>query len=224
MTDRSAPDRAAPAFATVVLDVDSTVSGIEGIDWLAERRGPDVARRIGDLTDKAMRGETPLERVYGLRLSVIRPRRDEVDALARAYVDALAAGCIATVSQLRHAGVRVVLVSGGVRNALLRLAVHLDLDVADVHAVDIRFDSGGAYVGFDEASALATSNGKRMVIAGLDVARPILMVGDGMTDLAARPAVDSFAAFTGFVARAPVVSAADVVVHSFGELGRLVLG
>ena len=32
-----------PAFASVVLDVDSTVSGVEGIEWLASRRAPDVA-------------------------------------------------------------------------------------------------------------------------------------------------------------------------------------
>ena len=34
------------SFASVVLDVDSTLCGVEGIDWLAQRRGPEVATRI----------------------------------------------------------------------------------------------------------------------------------------------------------------------------------
>ena len=31
-----------PKFASVVLDVDSTLCGIEGVDWLAERCGGDL--------------------------------------------------------------------------------------------------------------------------------------------------------------------------------------
>ena len=33
-------------FASVVLDVDSTLCGVEGIDWLAQRRGPEMADRV----------------------------------------------------------------------------------------------------------------------------------------------------------------------------------
>lgn len=215
---------ASPAFGTVVLDVDSTVSGIEGVDWLAARRGPEVAKRIANLTAEAMRGEIPLEQVYGTRLSQIRPRREDLDALARAYVEAVEPNAVSTIYKLRRAGVQVLLVSGGLRNALLRLALHLDLDLGDVYAVDIRFDAMGAYVGFDEKSPLSRTTGKSTVIAGLGAAGPVLMVGDGVTDLAARSAVDKFAAFTGFVTREPVVRQADIVLKSFTELETLVLG
>jgi len=56
------------------------------------------------------------------------------------------------------------------------------------------------------------------VLAGLDVARPALAVGDGVTDLEMRPQVDAFVAFTGFVRRPPVVAGAD---HETGDLGSL---
>jgi len=213
-----------PRYATVVLDVDSTVSGIEGIDWLAGRRGGDVARKIAALTDDAMRGAIPLERVYGERLRLIKPRRDEVDALARAYVDALAPGCAVALAALRRGGVDVMLVSGGLRNALFRLTLALGLDEQSLHAVDAHFDAGGAYTGFDESSPLATSTGKRTVVARAGATRPTLMVGDGSTDLAARPACDAFAAYTGFVRRESVVSAADAEVRSFAELETMVMG
>src|SRR5256885_1856721 len=34
-----------PRFRTVLLDVDSTVAALEGIDWLATKRGPDGEAR-----------------------------------------------------------------------------------------------------------------------------------------------------------------------------------
>ena len=213
----------ARAFATVVLDVDSTVAGVEGIDWLARRRGDVVARQVAQLTDEAMRGVVPLEQLYGRRLAAIRPRRDDVDALAHAYIEAIAPGAVHALAALRRAGVHVVLVSGGLRPALLRLALELNVDPQDLHAVDIRFDALGAYIGFDESSPLTTAHGKRDVIAALDAARPLLMVGDGATDAAARDAADRFAAFTGFVRRESVVQHADLVIESFDQLVSSIL-
>ena len=121
---------------------DSTVSGIEGIDWLALRRGPDVAQRVLELTRRAMEGELALEDVYGSRLSEIRPRRDDVEALADAYLERMAPGVPESVARIRQAGVRVTLVSGGLRPALLPLASHLGLSPSDLHAVSIEFECG----------------------------------------------------------------------------------
>ena len=213
----------APPFRTLVLDVDSTISGIEGIDWLAARRGDVVSRRIAKLTEQAMQGGIPLEQVYGARLAEIRPRRDEVDALSRAYVDALAPGAVNSIARMRRSGVQVVLVSGGIRYALLRLALQLGLGPADVHAVSVQFDAIGAYVGFDAASPLTTADGKRRVVEELQLEGPVIAAGDGATDLAMRGVVDRFVAFTGFVARPNVVEAADGVAASFADLERIVL-
>jgi phosphoserine phosphatase len=213
----------APAFRTLVLDVDSTISGIEGVDWLAALRGDLLARRIANLTQQAMQGRVPLEEVYGARLAEIRPRRDEVDALSRAYVDALAPGAINTIARIRRSGVQVVLVSGGIRYALLRLALELGLGPADVHAVSVQFDAIGAYVGYDASSPLTTADGKARMVQALALERPIIAAGDGATDLAMRAVVDMFVAFTGFVTRSNVVDAADDVASSFADLERIVL-
>jgi phosphoglycolate phosphatase-like HAD superfamily hydrolase len=61
------------------------------------------------------------------------------------------------------------------------------------------------------------------VLERLDIARPVLMVGDGATDLAARDVVDKFAAYTGFVSRDNVVEGADFVLDSFAKLAQMVL-
>ena len=213
---------AAP-FRSVVLDVDSTVSGIEGIDWLAARRGDLVSRRVSDLTQRAMQGGVPLEDVYGTRLAEIRPRREEVDALSRAYVDAIAPGAPESIARMRRTGVQVVLVSGGLRPALFRLAFRLGLGPSDVHAVSVRFDALGAYAGYDASSPLTTAKGKSQVVAALNLEAPIVAVGDGATDLAMREVVDAFVAFTGFVSRPTIVERADAVASSFADLERVVL-
>lgn len=211
-------------FASVVLDVDSTVSGVEGIDWLAQRRGPETAAKIVEITDRAMRGLVPLESVYGGRLAEIRPTRGDVAALARAYIEQIADGCADVIARLRGAGVRVVLVSGGLRQAILPLAAHLGIAASDLSAVDVYFDEAGDYAGFDTSSPLTTSSGKHAVIESLELPRPSLGAGDGATDLAMRGAVDEFGAFVGFAARPAVVQKADVVFHSFREIETRVLG
>jgi len=210
-------------YRTLVLDVDSTVSGIEGIDWLAARRGPDVAQRVHELTHLAMAGEVALEDVYGSRLSEITPRREDVEALSHAYLERMAPGVTESVARIRRAGVRVTLVSGGLRPALLRLASHLGLAESDLHAVSIEFDAGGAYVAYDSNSVLTKADGKARVVSELRLPRPIMAVGDGATDLAMREVVDAFVAFTGFVSRPRIVARADATASSFAEVERLLL-
>lgn len=211
------------SFASVVLDVDSTLSAIEGIDWLARRRGTEVEARVVELTERAMRGEIPLDAVYGERLGLVRPSREEIRALGQAYVDEIAPGAVDAIARLRQAGRRVVLVSGGLLEAIHPLARHLGVPLGDVNAVSIRFGPNGDYDGFDAASPLATAEGKRAVVEALGLPRPVIAVGDGATDLAMRPAVDAFAAFTGFARREAVVAGADCIFTSFDQLAERIL-
>ncbi len=211
-------------FATVVLDVDSTLCGIEGIDWLAERRGPEVAKQVAELTERAMRGELALENVYGERMSMVRPRREDVDALGREYIETIADGAVEAVSSWRSRGVCVILLSSALRHSVLRVAQHIGLGADEVHAVDIRFDAIGAYGGFDRSSPLTTTTGKRDIVSRLDLPRPMIAVGDGSTDLAVRGTAEAFAAYTGFVSRPTVADNADFVVTSFDELSEIILG
>ena len=209
-------------YASVILDVDSTLSRIEGIEWLAALRGPDVLRDIREVTERAMQGTIPLGRIFAERLARIRRTRAEMESLGRAYVEALGPTMDKLCRQLRDGGVHAIIVSGGLREAILPLAATLSIPADDVHAVGIRFDERGEYVSFDESSPLARNGGKPEVVRALDLAHPRLAIGDGSTDLELRtsdpPAVDTFVAFTGVARRAPVVAAADHVVSSLTDL------
>jgi phosphoserine phosphatase len=210
-------------FASVVLDVDSTLCGVEGIDWLAGLRGSDIGSKVTELTNQAMRGRIALDAVYGERLALVQPAQYEVEMLANLYVSSLAPGAARAVRRLRDAGRRVVIVSGGVREAILPMSRKLGIPDEDVHAVAVRFTPDGDYDGFDERSPLATAVGKRTVVEALALPPLVLAVGDGATDLAIRPVVDAFAAYTGFIRRDAVVQDADLVVETFDQLTDIVL-
>jgi phosphoserine phosphatase len=213
-----------PGFASVVLDVDSTLSGVEGIDWLASRRDGGLGAKVASLTERAMRGEIPLASVYGERLKLVNPSRDDVAALAEMYQSMLAPGAAQAVRRLHEAGRRLVVVSGGIREAILPLATSLGIADGEVHAVSLSFTPEGRYASHDAASPLTTSDGKRTVVEQLALPRRVLAVGDGATDLAMKPAVDLFAAYTGFVARAAVVADAGAVVENFDQILELAFG
>ena len=215
-------------FASVVLDVDSTLCGIEGIDFLARRRGEALGKRIEEVTARAMRGELPLEQVYGQRLSLIQPAMDDLDALRHAYVASIAPGAERAIRTMRGDGVRICLVSGGIRQAIQPAAATLGFSDAELHAVTISFDERGRYAGYDVDSPLATQRGKAEVVAMLIdrgiLPRPVLAVGDGSTDVFMRDTADAFAAYVGFARRESVVAHADLVVESFAQLVSEVRG
>jgi phosphoserine phosphatase len=204
-------------YAAVVLDADSTIAGIEGIDWLAARRGLDVQRAVESLTARAMNGELALEAVYGERLRVIGATASDVSALADAYQAAVAPGAADAITALQAAGVMVHVVSGGLRPALLPMTRSLGIDDARVHAVELVADSDEVFRSA-APSPLTTQLGKAALVRDLALPGPVLAVGDGATDLAMAPAVDAFAAYIGFVRRDAVVAGADFVLDSFASL------
>jgi phosphoserine phosphatase len=208
------------AFDRVVFDADSTLSAIEGIDELARLRGVDVAK----LTERAMRGEIPLESVYRRRLERVRPSVRMVAFVAAMYVERRVRGAKQTIEALARAGAEVWVVSGALRQTLIPLTHSLGIPGHRVYAVDLFFDTHGRYAGFDEASPLARADGKRIVLEELrDERKKTALIGDGATDLAAAGAVDAFIAYTGVARREKVVKAARFHAHSYLQL-RKILG
>lgn len=127
-----------PKFASVVFDADSTLSALEGIDWLGALRGPQVAADIEALTNRAMDGLVPLDDVYAERIARIRPTAHELQRLGEVYVERVLPGAAELIAALHAAGVQTMIVSGGIREALLPLAAHLGIPDSRVHAVTLR--------------------------------------------------------------------------------------
>jgi phosphoserine phosphatase len=210
-------------FNSIIFDVDSTLSGVEGIDWLAAQRGPDIEAWSAALTEKAMEGEIPIEAVYVERMRIVKPTLPEIRQLGKVYVERVARHAPETVAALLAHDIDVVMVSGGLREAILPLAARLGVKEENVYAVSVFFDADGEYAGFDEASLLTRQSGKRIIVGQMELKGPILAVGDGMTDCEIKSVVQGFAAFTGFTRREAVIEQADYVIENFDQLRDLVL-
>ena len=205
-------------YRFLFFDVDSTLVTIEGIDVLASGN-PEIAR----LTEAAMNGEVPLEEVYARRLAIIRPTRAAVDALAQRYLESLVDGAEAVIATLQRGGAVIHLVTAGIEQAVLPLAARLG--VPNVHAVRLFFDADGDYEDFDRRSLLTRTGGKELVVRAVRARSKgkAAMIGDGASDLEAKPAVDLFIGFGGVHERSVVRENADVFVTDLRDVLAYVL-
>jgi phosphoserine phosphatase len=210
------------ATKLICFDCDSTLSAIEGVDELARIRGPAVLARIAAMTNDAMEGRVPIESVFGRRLEIIQPSREDVAAVGRRYVEAVEPTAKATLAALVARGWTPVIVSGGFIPAIRPLADFLG--VARVEAVNLSFADDGSYRGYDAAFPTTRSGGKAEVVARVRsalAATEAVMVGDGVSDLEAKPAVNRFIGFGRYVVRPKVKADADAFITSLADLLRI---
>lgn len=194
--------------ALVFFDCDSTLVEVEGVDELAIRAG--VGEQVAEMTRLTMEGKIPLEDVYGHRLDIIRPGREDLTWLGKRYCSTMVAGARETVMSLAAVGAKIHVISGGLSPAVVDLARELEVPEDRVHAVDVYFDDEGRYAGFETDSPLARTGGKAEVIKRLS--RPgwtTFMIGDGMTDLETAEAGALTIGFGGVVVRPSVKEKAD---------------
>ncbi len=202
-------------FRIVFFDADSTLVTVEGIDVLSDGN-PEIAR----LTEAAMNGEIPLDQVFAKRLEMIRPTQARVEQLAATYLASLVDGAKETVEALIGRGGVVHLVTAGIEQAIHPLADALNIARRNVHAVALKFSAGGDYAGFDRRSFLTRPGGKEVVVRDIRSRShgKAAFVGDGVSDLETRPAVDLFIGFGGVVLRPRVKENADIYITSLPDV------
>ena len=203
----------------LLLDCDSTLSAIEGVDELGRLRGPAVFKAVEDMTNAAMNGGTPMEEIFAQRLNMIKPTLAELQAIGAKYIATVEPTAVETLDKLRAAGWKIAIVSGGFTQAIMPLAKFLG--VARVEAVVLKFNEDGTYAGFDETCPTSKSKGKNMIARRLRAdfkAQIVVMVGDGASDLEVRGDVDKVIGFGRYVVRPKVKAGADAFIMALEEL------
>ncbi|MCP4962572.1 MAG: HAD-IB family phosphatase [Actinomycetia bacterium] len=222
-----------PAYHHVIFDCDATLATVEGIDELAEDH-PE-RETVAEMTDAAMRGDVPLDQVYERRLEMLRPDRGAVAEIHKRYRRSATPGALETVRTLQDLGHHVSVVSGGLAAPVREFATFLGIDVADVHAVETRHNelSGqwwrpgnttGEFAGISD-SPLTTAQGKVEVIDQIleGSGERSMLVGDGVSDLAAADRVDLFVGFGGVSHREVVERDADIYLSTTSLLPVIAL-
>ena len=203
---------------TLVLQVDATLSRIDGLSWLAERRDTACRARLARLEQEAARQAWSWSELAQARLKVLRPRRSEINELGAAYVASFMPGAADTVVRLRRAGLDVLLSSDVAAEALFGVAAALGVGPEELHAPHLRFDAIGAFVG----SAIPGSGLADLTDRPATDAPARWFVGARRSATFASRRTDTFVAFTGVVDR-DARSDALASVDSFSELATLLL-
>lgn len=219
-----------PGFDFIFFDCDSTLSTIEGIDELARLKGQFEA--VKALTDAAMDGEVHLQTIYDRRLQLLSPTRAEIRQLEQTYRENLVPDAVAIIQAMQAVNKELFIVSGGLLAAVRPFGEWLGLPAQNIRAVDLHYNQlSGQWWDYQQDrwgqrpdvkyltpadSPLIQAHGKASVITDLLAGRSgrVMMVGDGVSDLAARPAVTWVVGFGGVVSRKRVAAEADVFIKA----------
>jgi phosphoserine phosphatase len=209
---------------------DSTLSSIEGIDELARQKGK--FDQVKKLTDAAMDGEVHLQSVYDRRLELLSPTRSEIRELERHYRQTLVPDAAEVIKALKQLRKELFIVSGGLLAAVRPFGEWLGIPGRNIRAVDVRYNVlSGQWWDYQqdlwgprpdveymdpEETPLIESHGKTDVIRSLrqGLSGRAILIGDGVSDLAARPAVEAIVGFGGVVSRRRVAAEADAFIEA----------
>lgn len=200
----------------VCFDVDSTVITVEGIDELASFAGKK--EEVAALTRRAMGGSVPFHEALDARLKIIQPTSKMLEDFIKNHPFEFTDGFHEIAELLKRRGTSVYLVSGGFTQMIHPVADVLGLPRAHVYANTILFDGRGDYAGFDREAPTSRAGGKAEALRQLKTSKgytTMVMVGDGATDLEARPPADVMVGYGGIAVREAVVKGADWFVKDW---------
>lgn len=169
-------------FHLLVMDMDSTLITMETIDELADM--VNLKAEVARITARAMRGEIEYDQSLRERLALLKGLDES--ALQRVYDERLkfSPGAEQLLEQVRRAGIRTLLVSGGFTYMTDRLKTRVKLDYTHSNVLEVKNGKlTGAVTG-----GIVNADAKRAMLlkvaAELKISREqIAGVGDGANDL-----------------------------------------
>ena len=213
----------------LVFDFDSTLVSVESLDELFARSmalAPDRDARVQEfqeITDLGMAGEISADESLTRRLSVLKASRTLVDRVGEEVSQHLTPSVERHIDFFANNRHRIYVISGGFEELIHPSLNRLGIPPHRLMAHRFQYGANGDVTGMDRGTAMARGGKPAALQALVPVGSPILMVGDGVTDLELRSLglVDRFVAFTENRRRESVVEKADDVASSIDELLEL---
>lgn len=206
-------------FDKVFFDFDSTLVHEETLDLLAKRKG--VGEAVSRLTAMSMEGAVPVGEVFRQKMLLLAPTSGELREFSRSTTRLFTRDAPALVDALHWLGKEVYVISSGFHEIIDAAAVHLSISPERVFANRIAFDSAGRYVDTIDEEVPLLADGKAQAVRRIPGAKTSgVMVGDAVTDMAAKDDVALFVGFGGVARRQRVEEEAPVYI-SCRSLGAL---
>lgn len=169
-----------------------------------------------------MNGETKFEDALRDRLALIQPSKQQVQLCKESHPLVLSPHVLDLFQYLRHRQVDIFLVSGGFRSLIEPLLRALSVPLDHVYANVLYFnEEDGSYAGFDPRQPTSRTGGKaealHKIIRNHGYKR-LVMIGDGVTDMEAKPPAFMFIGYGGVAVREKVQQSADCFITDFRSL------
>ena len=180
-------------------------------------KGAEVAA----LTSAAMNGGLPFQDALKQRLDLLQPSAASITDCLSSHPLTITPGFLSLLHLLRAHHKQLYLVTGGFIQMLTHLLPRLHIPSSHVYANRLLFTPTGHYTGFDTTQPTSTSGGKAKAITALLTDRRlsrVVMVGDGMTDVEARPPAVCMVGYGGVVVREAVRRQADWFIVDWKQL------
>uniref|UniRef100_A0A1D1YHR5 phosphoserine phosphatase n=2 Tax=Anthurium amnicola TaxID=1678845 RepID=A0A1D1YHR5_9ARAE len=205
----------------VCFDVDSTVCLDEGIDELADFCGAGNA--VAEWTARAMTGSVPFEEALAARLSLFNPSSSQLQDFLEKRPPRISSGIDELIKILKLRKTDVYLISGGFRQMIEPVALHLGIPQENIFANRLLFGNSGEFLGFDTKESTSRSGGKATAVQHIRKVHKyntLIMIGDGATDLEAKKpgGADLFICYAGVLLREAVATKADWLIFNFEDL------
>lgn len=169
-------------FGLVAMDMDSTLLAIESIDEIADMHG--VKPQVSEITLRTMRGEIVFAESLRQRTALLQGL--DQDALQRVYDERvqLSPGAEKMLQQMKSAGLRTMVISGGFTFFTERIKIKLGLDYAAANTLEIVENKLSGKVLGEIIGAQGKADVLKRVREELGLKREqVIAIGDGANDL-----------------------------------------
>lgn len=202
-------------MSTVIFDFDSTLIQCESLEEILAPKltDPTIDAAIRDITRQGMEGSITFTQSLAKRLALASPTLYDVTNFGERATRLLSVGMEPLIRKLLERNVQVMIISGGLREAILPVAQFLGIDPEHVHAVRLQWHGDGTFAGIDENDPFSISKVMGAKTLADSWPRPRIAVGDGMTDyhLFQHGLVEHFICYTEHARREPVLSQQGVI-------------
>lgn len=207
-------------------DFDSTIIQSESLDELAKMVLGNDEKKIAafeEITNRGMRGELDFNQSLVSRLDLISPTLSDVSSLIQDLKNALSPSISHLKLILEKNRDNCFVVSGGFMEYIKPICTELGFLDSHIFANQFLYE-GEKIVGFDPSNILSNTKGKVRLMESLKLSSPIIMVGDGYTDLEVKleGIADQFIAYTETINRKIVVDKADYICANFNQVYKYI--
>jgi D-3-phosphoglycerate dehydrogenase len=209
----------------LILDFDSTVAKVEGLDELAKKalesdpEREQKVKKIQEITNLGMEGVITFPESLGRRIKLISTDKSVISGVSEFILNNLSESVKRNIEFFKNNADKIYIISGGFVDLIVPSAEKLGISRDHILANEFVFDENDCVCGVDESNFMSQEGGKIKQINALGL-QSAVMVGDGWTDCQTKECdcIEKFIAFTENVKRDKVVEHADSAAKSFDEV------